>query len=129
MRTLGILFPIKETSEGGVFMPSRSTDQALRSDLIALLTLRRGQRPMQSNMYSPVYDYVMEPLDSVTETELDKKIKDKIKEYIPQIDVKKIIFTPKEGENQNYLTIKIIYSIVDFFDINETLTLEIPTQF
>ena len=128
MKTLGILFPIKETSEGGVFQPSRSTDEALRSDLIALLTLRRGQRPMQSRMFSPIYDYIMEPLDQITENELDTKIKEKVHEFIPQIKIKKIQFTPKQDENINTLSIKIIYSIIDFFDIEETLTIEIPTQ-
>ncbi len=126
MKSIGILFPIKETQEGGVFQGSKSTEQAIYSDMVALLTMRKGQRPMQSKMYSPIYDYIFEPLDSITENELNKKIKEKIKEFIPQVEVKKIKFTPKESEN--LLNIKIIYTIIDFFEIEQTLTLEIPTQ-
>ncbi len=126
MKTIGILFPIKETQEGGVFQGSKSTEQAIYSDMVALLTLRKGQRPMQSKMFSPIYDYVFEPLDAITENELNKKIKEKINEFIPQVEVKKIKFTPKESEN--LLNIKIIYTIIDFFEIEQTLTLEIPTQ-
>jgi len=127
MKTIGILFPIKESLDGGVFKGSRSTNEAVRSDLISLLTLRRGQRPMQSRMYSPIYDYIFEQLDSITESELDRKIKEKIKEFIPQINVKKIKFTPKPEEN--LLSINIIYSIINFFDIEESITIEVQTNF
>lgn len=127
MKSLGILFPIKETMDGGVFKPSRSTDESVRSDMIALLTLKRGQRVMQSKMYSPIYDYVFEPLDDITKDELDRKIKDKVGEFIPQVEIKKIVFN--NPPDTNTLSIKIIYLIVDFFNIEETLTLEIPTQF
>lgn len=127
MKTIGILFPIKDSDDGGVFKFTKSTDEEIRSDMIALLTLRKGQRVMQSRMFSPIYDYIFEPLDQITENELDKKIKDKIKEFIPQVEVKKIKFTSK-GE-ENLLTIKIIYTIIDFFELEETLTIEIPTQF
>ena len=127
MKSLGILFPIKESMDGGVFKPTRSTDEAVRSDMIALLTLRKGQRVMQSKMYSPIYDYIFEPLDSITTDELDRKIKEKVKQFIPQVEIKKIVFN--NDTQSNLLSIKIVYVIVDFFDIEETLTLEIPTQF
>jgi len=127
MKTLGILFPIKESLEGGVFKATKSTDESVRSDMIALLTLRRGQRVMQSRMFSPIYDYIFEPLDIITENELDTKIKEKLKEFIPQVEIKKIKFISNQEEN--LLSIKIIYVIIDFFEIEETLTIEIPTQF
>ena len=127
MKSIGILFPIKESIDGGVFKPSKSTDEAVRSDMIALLTLKKGQRVMQSRMYSPIYDYVFEPLDDSTIDELNRKIKEKVKGFIPQVEIKKIKFTTKQEEN--LLSIKINYVIIDFFDLEETLTLEIPTQF
>lgn len=124
MKTIGILFPFKETDAGGVFKPSLTTDSALRSDLIALLTLRKGQRPMQSRMFSPIYDYIHEPMDNILEKELEKKIKDKVKEFIPQIEIKKVLYKRKEEEN--LLGIKIFYEIKELFGIEETLELNIP---
>ena len=75
-KTIGKAFPIKDTEEGGVFKGTKTTDGSLRSDLIALLTLRRGQRPMQSRMFSPIFDYIFEPLDEISQNELEIKIKD-----------------------------------------------------
>ena len=127
MKSIGILFPIKETEEGGVFKTSKSTDSAIRSDLIALLTLRKGQRVMQSRMYSPIYDYLFEPLDQITTDQLNIKIREKVQEFIPQVEIRKINFTNQE--NQNLLSLEIVYVIIDFFDIEETLTIQIPRQF
>ncbi len=126
LKTIGISFPIKDTQEGGVFKGTKTTEQALRSDLIALLTLRRGQRPMQSRMFSPIFDYIHEPLDKISQDELESKIKSKVKEFIPQIELSKVLFTPKE--EQNLLGIKIFYKINDFFGPDETIELNIPTE-
>lgn len=126
MSSIGILFPMKESQDGGVFKASRSTQEAIQSDLIALLTLKRGQRVMQSRMYSPIYDYVLEPMDEISQNELEKKIVDKVREFIPQIEIKKILMTPNNEEN--YLGIKIIYSIVDFFEIEDFIVLNIATN-
>lgn len=126
MKTLGILFPMKEGQDGGIFKASVSTPDALKSDLIALLTLRKGQRVMQSRMYSPIYDYVLEPLDEITQKELERKIVDKVREFIPQVEIKKIVFNPTP-EN-NYLGIKLVYSIIDFFEIEETITMNFITN-
>lgn len=126
MRTLGILFPMHESPDGGIFKASLSTQDALRSDLIALLTLRRGQRVMQSRMFSPIYDYILEPMDSIMQTELKRKIKEKVNEFIPQIEIKEIKLTPVPEEH--VLGIRIVYTIIDFFDLEETIELNVGTS-
>lgn len=123
---MGILFPINETTEGGIFMGSRTTDQSLRSDLIALLTLRRGQRPMNNRMFSPLFDYIHEPLDEISKKSLESQIKEKVKEFIPQVELTKIILTPKYEDN--LLGVKIYYRIHDFFDESTPLEFNIPTE-
>jgi hypothetical protein len=78
-------------------------------------------------MYSPIYDYLFEPLDQITTDQLNIKIREKVQEFIPQVEIRKINFTNQE--NQNLLSIEIVYVIIDFFDIEETLTIQIPRQF
>jgi hypothetical protein len=43
-RGVNIRFPFREDNTGGVFETTKTTDSAIRSDLISLLTTRRGQR-------------------------------------------------------------------------------------
>ena len=81
---------------------------------------------MRSKLYSPIYDYLMEPLDDITQQELRRDIDAKVREYIPQIEIKKIKFSP-DYEN-NALGIKIIYIIKEFFSIEKTLELSFPTD-
>ena len=124
MKTINILFPIKDTDSGDVFQGTTNTSAAVRSNLIALLTLRKGQRPMQSRMFSPIFDHIFEPLDEITQNELETEIKQKVNEFIPEVDIKKISYT-NDLEN-NLLNIKITYSIKDFLNTIEQIELNIP---
>jgi phage baseplate assembly protein W len=124
--SINIKFPFKDTYDGGVFESSITSEVAYQSDLISLLTTKKGQRVMRSKLYSPIYDYLMEPLDDISQQELRRDIDAKVKEYIPQIEIKKIKFDP-DYEN-NLLGIKIVYIIIDFFSIEKTLDLSFPTE-
>lgn len=125
--SINIKFPFKETTTGGMFDTNQTTEQALKADLISLLTTRRGQRPMRSTLFSPIYDYIMEPLDDFTKSELQKDIEEKVAEFIPQITIVKIFFT--EQEETNLLTIEIVFKINTFFGVTDSVTLNIPREF
>lgn len=124
--SINIRFPFKGTYDGGVFDTSKTSEIAYQSDLISLLTTRRGQRVMRSQLFSPIYDYLMEPLDDISIQELKRDIEDKVRTFIPQIEVKRIVTTPDYTNSS--LTIKIVYSIKDYFNVEKTLDLVFPIQ-
>ena len=124
--SINIRFPFKGTYDGGVFDTSKTSEIAYQSDLISLLTTRRGQRVMRSQLFSPIYDYLMEPLDDISIQELKRDIEDKVRTFIPQIEVKRIVTTP--DYTNSALTIKIVYSIKDYFNVEKTLDLVFPIQ-
>lgn len=111
MKSLGINFPFKETSNGGVIGYTQTDSEAIKANLTAFVTLKRGQRVMRSSLYSPIYDYIMEPWDSISEDGLSNDLKEKIKEFFPEIVVNKINFDIDERES--LLKILIYYTIVD----------------
>lgn len=123
---INIRFPFEETQDGGVFSLNTTTENALRDDLIALLTLRRGQRPMRSSMFSPIYDYIEEPMDEIIQRRLDADIRKKVGEFIPQIEIRNIKFTPKPDDN--LLGISIRFKISNLFGTEQTVELNIPTE-
>jgi len=123
---INIKLPFQETQDGGVFGLNTTTETALRDDLISLLTTKRGQRVMRNNLFSPIFDYIGEPLDSITQERLDHDIKEKVAEFIPQIEIKKIVFTPKPEEN--LLGIRIIFTIAELFGVEQIIELNIPTE-
>lgn len=125
-RSINIRFPFKQTYDGGVFDTNKLSEPAYQSDLISLLTTKRGQRVMRSELFSPIYDYLMEPLDDLSMQELKRDIEDKVRRFIPQVEIKKVGMTP--DYQNNALGIKIIYTIRDYFNIEKTLDLNFPMQ-
>jgi hypothetical protein len=106
---IGVRFPFQETNEGGVFRYTKSSDEAIRTNLISLLTTKKKQRVMNNNLYSPLYEQIFEEWDEISQDILDEKLKDVISKYITEITVEDIKYTFDET---NYtLTVKVIYSI------------------
>tara|TARA_R110000868_G_scaffold74710_2_gene216167 strand:+ start:4490 stop:4885 length:396 start_codon:yes stop_codon:yes gene_type:complete len=125
-RGINIKFPFKETIKGGVFDVNKTTDEALKDDLISLMTTKRGHRVMRNNVYSPIYDYLMEPLDDFSQKQLKLEIEEKIEEFIPQIIVDNVIFS--EDADNNFLSIKIFFTIKNFYEVKDSITLNIPRE-
>lgn len=121
---INIKFPFKETVYGGIFDTNKTTDNAIKDDLISLLTTRRGQRVMRSHLYSPIYDYIMEQMDDYTKKELETKIIEKVAEFIPQITITKVNF--QEDFDNNILRIEIVFRIDSFFGVEDSVILNIP---
>jgi phage baseplate assembly protein W len=122
--SINIRFPFRETNRGGVFEANNTTPNALREDLISLLTTKRGQRPMRSTLFSPIYDYIMEPMDELTKKELQIAIEEKVQEFIPQITITKINYF--ENFENNILTIEIVFRIDTSFGVKDSIILNIP---
>lgn len=81
---------------------------------------------MRNNLFSPIFDYIDEPLDEIMQNRLDNDIREKVEEFIPQIEIKNIKFTPKPEEN--LLGIKIIFTISELFGTEQVVELNIPTE-
>ena len=123
---IGIRFPFQESFEGGVFRYTRTTPEKVRTNLIALLTLKRKQRPMRNNMYSPLYDIIFEPWDDISEDKLRTALLDTLEQFMPEITVEDIVFT--FDETTSVLTTKIVYSIVELAGMNDFVEINVTIQ-
>jgi len=121
----GILFPFKNTQDGGVFKKTITSLETTRSDLIAFLTLKKKQRPMRNNLYSPYYDYLFEPWDEISDASLQADLVEKINQFFPEIVLKEIQNTFLEEEN--VLQSKIIYSIPILGNVEDEINLSLST--
>lgn len=123
---IGIRFPFQESFEGGIFRYTRTTPEKVRTNLIALLTLKRKQRPMRNNLYSPLYDIIFEPWDDISEDKLRTALLDKLEQFMPEITVEDIVFT--FDETTSVLTTKIVYSIVELAGMNDFVEINVTIQ-
>lgn len=123
---ISIKFPFKETQSGGVFKTNTTTLEAIQTNLISLLTLKRRHRVMHNNMYSPLWDYIFEPWDDTSSTRLKNDVIDKISQYIPEVEISDVICTFIDEEN--LLEVKVAYRILELGDIEDTVSVVIPVE-
>lgn len=123
---ISIKFPFKETQQGGVFMSNATTLEAIQTNLISLLTTKRRNRVMRSQLYSPLFDYIFEVWDDISANKLKGELLDKISVFIPEIEVTNITFNFIDEDN--LLEVKIFYRVSSLGGINNEVNIAIPVD-
>lgn len=123
---IGLKFPFQESFEGGVFKFTRTTPEKVRTNLIALLTMKRQHRPMHNNLYSPLWDFIFEPWDEISSDKLKTALLEKIATFMPEITTQDIVFY--FDEKTNTLTTKVIYSIVELAGATDFVEIDVIIQ-
>lgn len=120
---IGLSFPFKEIPLGGVFDSTATSQEAVKANLLHLLTTKRGQRVMRSEFYSPLFDYIHEPFDEITSNRMKEDLEDKILDFVPEITLKDIDLVFYEAENR--LEVKLVYEISELGRALDELELNI----
>ncbi len=97
--TIGINFPFRNSYDGKYLDLSNQNDEEVRTDLVHLLLTRKGTRYFLPDFGTRLYEYIFEPLDGPTFSELESEIRSSVEQYIPGITITKIsINAASEGE-------------------------------
>jgi phage baseplate assembly protein W len=101
-KTYGITFPFRDSFDGRYLDLTDTSDEEIRSDLIHLLLTRKGSRYFLPDFGSRIYEYIFEPLDGPTFSEIEAEIRDAVNNFIPNLIVTDISITPAEEENRGF---------------------------
>ena len=93
-RTYGINFPFRDSFDGKYLDLSDYSDEEIRSSLIHLLLTRKGSRYFLPKFGTRLYEYIFEPLDGPTFSDIETEIRDSVDTYIPNLIVNSIKITP-----------------------------------
>ena len=97
--TYGVTFPFRDSFDGKYLDTTDFEDQEIRSSLIHLLLTRKGARYFLPDFGTRLYEYIFEPLDGPTFSNIDSEIRDSVEEYLPGIKITNISIKPaSEGE-------------------------------
>ena len=125
MKSIGIKFPFRETQQGGIIGVTKTEQEKIQSNLIAFLTLQKGQRVMHNDLYSPLYDFIMETWDEITESDLSDALLLSLEKFFIEIKTKTIVFD--FNEEKNLLNIKITYEIIDL-NVQDSVEIALPLE-
>ena len=106
-KTYGINFPFRDSFDGKYLDLSDTANEEIRTDLIHLLLTRKGARYFLPDFGTRLYEYIFEPLDGPTFTDIEAEIKDSVEKFIPNLIINSIsIFDASQelGANENVNT-------------------------
>lgn len=99
--TYGINFPFRESYVGKYLDISDTTEEEVRSNLIHLLLTRKGYRYYLPDFGTRLYEYIFEPLDGPTFSEIEGEIRDSVEKYMPNVQITNISITDASLGEEN----------------------------
>jgi len=119
MKSINIKFPLTDdTEKNQYFQMNEVTKDALTSNLLFLLLTQKGERYYNPNFGTNLIQYVFEPKDTLTISEIEREIKITVKEFIPELTINKVSFYSEGlddigesvGDNEIRVVINFVYS-------------------
>lgn len=92
--TYGISFPFVDSFTGRYLDVTNSTEGEIRSSLVHLILTRKGTRYFLPNFGTRLYEFIFEPLDGPTFSDIESEIRDTIGTYMPNLQVTNITVEP-----------------------------------
>jgi len=104
--TYGINFPFRDSFNGKYLDLSDTPEEEIKTDLIHLLLTRKGSRYFLPDFGTRLLEYIFEPLDGPTFSEIEAEITDSVTKYIPNLKITKIQVydASTEEQEQNLVT-------------------------
>jgi phage baseplate assembly protein W len=90
----GISFPFLDSTKGTYFRLTETSDDEIRSNLVHLLLTRKGTRYYLPNFGTRLLEFIFEPLDGQSFSDIESEIRDSVEEYIPNLLINEISIKP-----------------------------------
>jgi phage baseplate assembly protein W len=121
MRFINIKFPLRDDVEKNkAFKMNTVTKEALTSNLLLLLLTKKGERYYEPNYGTNLIQYIFEPKDNLTITEIEAEIKETVKSFIPEVSISKIEFFEDVDNVGNKLKDNELRVTIDFTYTEDT---------
>ena len=127
--TYGINFPFRDSYTVTYFDLSNTADEEIRSNLIHLLLTRKGTRYYLPDFGTRLLEFIFEPMDSLTFSDIESEIRESVEEYIPGITITSInIKAASDGEENKGTYIeddKRVFRVSNISQQEHTATIKI----
>lgn len=122
---ININYPFKDSLKG-FFLDLTQTDaKAIKADLLHLLLTRKGQRLYNPEFGTRLLEYIYEPYDELTFSEVREEIDTAVKRYLPQVSIDNLTVEPSPLSEYAVL-VTIEYTITDnVFELSEIIQINL----
>lgn len=125
MASINIKFPLEDDNEKkGLFKLNEVTKDALTSNLLLLLLTRKGERYYQPNYGTNLLQYVFEPRDNFTLSDIQEEIRTTVKTFIPQLDIEDVQFFTETDDQGDRIQDTQVDVVIDFTFTEDTFSEE-----
>lgn len=90
-KNINIKFPFKIPNDGFFLETTKTSYDAVRSDLIHLILTQRGQRLYLPSFGTNLYKFIFEPSDSLTVSQIRREIEDSVSKFLPNLQIKDVL--------------------------------------
>jgi len=98
MSTYGIDYPFRDSTVGNYVSMTSTPEREVRADLIHLLLTRKGSRYFLPDFGTRLYEFIFEPNDSVSYSQIEDEIREGVRKYIPNLDINSISVISAEDD-------------------------------
>ena len=122
---ININYPFKDSLKG-FFLDLTETDaKAIKADLLHLLLTRKGQRLYNPEFGTRLLEYIYEPYDELTFSEVREEIDTAVKTYLPQVNLDNLTVEPSPLSEYAVL-VTIEYTITDnVFELSDIIQINL----
>ena len=99
--TYGISIPFLQSQYGDYLNLTLTNTEEIRTNLIHLLLTRKGTRYYMPEFGTRLYEYIFEPLDGPTFSQIESEIRDAVSTYLPQLTLTNVQITDASQEEEN----------------------------
>jgi len=111
MSSFGVKLPLTRDSEDG-FTSLKTVRHTIKQNLKMLLLTNPGEKVMDDGNYGVgLATFLFSSKFDYTKAEIEQKIQDQVRIYLPVINIRNIDFTPLQ--DQNSISLSITYDIPD----------------
>jgi len=111
VKTINIDFPFQKSPIGNFLKLNRTSQRAIKSDLIHLLLTKKGDRLYNNEFGSGLYNFLFEQIDEKTTSDIKLELNTSIGRYIPNLTINELIITA--NDDANHIKVNIDYTVVE----------------
>ena len=118
-------FPFTNSVDGFFVDMTKTNNSAIKSDLIHLITTKKGERYYLPEFGTNLMRFIFEPNDGLTETGIVDELKTAVNRFIPNLQVDSVSID-RDVKLPYTVKVKIEYTITeDVFESSDSVTFNI----